>query len=147
MTTKPTARGEPSGPARSRPRMRRTVPSALAKAGRWGPLILLLAAALTSTGCTKRVREFDATKVCALVAAATAAGDDILLARTVAEALGAEPSSLWVDRNGVFVRLGGFFVEAHGLFLARPGVVPPAGGAEPSFTQVSGCVYRFSGKG
>ncbi len=147
MTTKPTARGEPSGTARSWARTRRTVPSALAKAGRWGRLFLLLAAASTTTGCSKRVREFDAGKVCALVSAATAAGDDILLARTVAEALGAEPSSLWIDRNGVFVRLGGFFGEAHGLFLARPGVVPPAGGAQPSFTQVSGCVYRYTGKG
>ena len=146
MTTKPTACAELSGTARSRS-WAWTFPRPLAKLGRWGPLILLLAAASSTSGCSKRVREFDAAKVCALVSAATVAGDDILLARTVAEALGAEPSSLWIDRNGVFVRLGGIFVEAHGLFLARPGVVPPAGGAEPSFTQVSGCVYRYTGKG
>ena len=146
MTTKPTACDALPGAARPHS-WPWTAPRWPAKAGRWSRLFLLLAAALTSTGCTRRVREFDAAKVCALVAAATVAGDDILLARTVAEALGAEPSSLWIDRNGVFVRLGGFFGEAHGLFLARPGVVPPAGGAQPSFTQVSGCVYRYTGKG
>lgn len=110
-------------------------------------LVLLVAVAAISCGCARQIREFDAAEVCALVRTATQAGDDLLLARSLAEELGLKPSSLWIDRNGVFVRKGGFFAEEDGLFLARPGVVPPGEGADPSFKQVSGCVYRYAIKG
>lgn len=157
MPTTPTGCG-----GRSEPAQRRTAPrargrtglpdrpggllGALARAWHWAPLALVLAVS-TSTACARPARELDAARVCALVRDATKAGDDLLLARSLAEELGLEPSNLWIDRNGVFVRTGGFSAEKQGLFLARPGVTPPAEGADPSFTPVSGCVYRYAIKG
>jgi hypothetical protein len=141
MPIVPTACGE-----RARTARRRAAPRALARAWRWGPLVLMLLAA-SASACARPARELDAAKVCALVRAATKAGDDLLLARSLAEELGLEPSNLWIDRNGVFVRQGGRRSDAQGLFLARPGVTPPAEGADPSFTLVSGCVYRYAIKG
>ncbi|MBK9515844.1 MAG: hypothetical protein IPO09_00570 [Anaeromyxobacter sp.] len=119
----------------------------LAQVRRCLTFALLFAVSAASSGCTRQAPELDAARACALVRAATQAGDDLLLARSLAEELGLKPSNLWIDRNGVFVRTGGFFPKEQGLFLARPGVAPPAGGTDPSFTLVSDCVYRYAIKG
>jgi hypothetical protein len=113
--------------------------------GQWRTCAALLTVAFA--GCASQPPDVDATRVCQLVAASSAGGADSALLDTLAQAFRVKPADLRSDASGVFIPQARSFVEERGIYLARPGVVLPGEGSDPSFTRVRECIYKYQVKG
>lgn len=112
----------------------------------------ILVIAVAAAGCARspEVSPEVADRLCALSAAAASPeshGELNELLTALEKQFGVGQSKLQVGELGVFVPTRSFFVEKSGLFVAKPGVVLPGQGSDPSFTPLVRCIYRYEIRG
>lgn len=107
------------------------------------PITLLAALA---AGCDSPLdgAGIDTDRLCALAATAYEEQDFGDLLTDLERQTGADRDDMSVGPDGVWIRMDGFFVMEEGYFVAKPGTVVSPDRADPYFTRLRECLYRYT---
>ena len=107
------------------------------------PVALLAALA---AGCDSPLdgAGIDTDRLCALAGMAYEEQDFSDLLTDLERQTGANQGDMSVAPDGVWIRMDGFFVMEEGYFVAKPGTEVSPDRADPYFTLLRGCLYRYT---